>query len=56
MADMDVDAPPPPQPPAAAAAPPASALYVTSAHRPTTVTHAVVGAFTGADERNLIIA
>lgn len=51
MASMDVD--PPPAPPAG---PAPAALYVTSAHKPTTVTHAVVGAFTGPDERNLIIA
>ena len=52
---MVVDPPAPPAP-AGGGAPPPPTLYVTSAHRPTTVTHAVVGAFTGADERNLIIA
>ena len=47
MAAMEVDR----------AAPPATAhLYAVSAHRPTTVTHTAVGAFTAPGDLNLVLA
>ena len=54
--DVDPDAPGGGAPPEPASESAAAHLYVVTAHKPSAVGHALVGAFTGPDDVNLIVS
>lgn len=54
--DVDADGAPAPAQSASVGAAAAANLYITTAHKPSAVGHALVGAFTSPDDVNLIVS